>query len=62
MIKGSAKKNPTTGNTIFATITKNKTKGIRINPSVLRVVFSAAHFILSIGISFSTLFLGAILI
>ena len=44
MIKGNAKNNPTTGRTILARTTKNKTNGRNINPSVLRVIFSAAHF------------------
>jgi hypothetical protein len=62
MIKGKAKNRPTTGKTILATTTKNKTNGMRIKPSVLSVVFSAAHFNLSISISFSTLSPRAILI
>ena len=44
MIKGNAKNNPTTGRTILAKTTKNKTNGRNIYPSVLRVIFSAAHF------------------
>ena len=49
MISGNARKNPNTGNTILATITKNRTNGDKITPSVFRVIFSAAHFNLLIG-------------
>jgi hypothetical protein len=48
IIRGRLKKSPNTGSTIFETMTKNRTKGIRMNPNDLRVNFSAAHLILFI--------------
>jgi hypothetical protein len=48
MIRGRLKNSPNTGSTIFETMIKNRTKGIRMNPNDLRVNFSAAHFILFI--------------
>jgi len=45
MNSGTARKRPRMGGTILATIVKNVTNGKRINPSVRRDNFSAAHFI-----------------
>lgn len=42
---GMARKSPRNGRTILATIVKKATKGKRINPSVRKDIFSAAHFI-----------------